>query len=221
VAFGLGAAIHTDQLDKWVLFINSSLVVFSLPLAWLKWFWWRTNALADMAGVLGGFPVGYLVWFGSDACLPSGLRHWLTRHTHWNWSGIVPAFSDLQRYPFWMGFSVLFLAGSLTIILVALVTKPEPLQTLANFYRTARPLGSWAPVRHLLSPSERPRPATDIATSVLGILYYFSLVTALFEVMGGHFAACGMFVSISALFGIIFYKGSMKVISRSAGVGTP
>jgi len=230
IAFALGAAIRPDQLDKWVLFINSSLVVFSLPLAWLKWFWWRTNALADMAGVLGGFPVGYLVWFGSDACLPSGLRDWLTRHTPWNWTGIVPAFSDLQRYPFWMGFGVLFVAGWVTITSVALLTRPEPLETLANFYRTARPFGLWAPVRHLLSPGERPRPAADITTSAIGIFFYFSLVTALFELMGGHFAAWAMSTSISALFGIMFYKGSMETIARtmhaerecpSARVGMP
>lgn len=230
VAFAVGAVIRTDQLDKWVLFINSSLVVFSLPLAWLKWFWWRTNALADMAGVLGGFPVGYLVWFGSDACLPSNLRNWLTQHTHWDWNGIVPAFSDLQKYPFWMGFGVLFLSGWVTITSVALLTRPEPLRTLAEFYRTARPLGSWTPVRHLLSPEERPRAGEEIATSAAGILYYFSLVTTLFELMGGHFAACAVSVTVSALAGILFYKGSRRTIARSmqanqqcrdSQVGTP
>ena len=70
LAFACGALIDAKQLEKWVLFINSSLVVFSLPLAWLKWFWWRLNAVGDMVGILGGFPAGYLVWFGSDAVLP-------------------------------------------------------------------------------------------------------------------------------------------------------
>ncbi|HWB96789.1 MAG TPA: hypothetical protein VG672_08810, partial [Bryobacteraceae bacterium] len=38
-AFAWGATIEPKQLERWVLFINSALVVFPLPLAWLKWFW--------------------------------------------------------------------------------------------------------------------------------------------------------------------------------------
>src|SRR5207248_10497810 len=74
IAFLWGGLIRPDQLDKWILFINSALIVFSLPLAWLKWFWWRTNAVGDMVGVIGGFPAGYIVWFGSDSVMPAGLR---------------------------------------------------------------------------------------------------------------------------------------------------
>ncbi len=67
-AFAWGSLIDAHQLEKWVLFINSALVVFPLPLAWLKWFWWRTNVAGDMVGILGAFPVGYVVWFGSRQC---------------------------------------------------------------------------------------------------------------------------------------------------------
>ena len=67
--------INPKQLDRWVLFINSALVVFPLPLAWLKWFWWRTNVFGEMTGILGAFPVGYTVWFGSDAILPQWVAY--------------------------------------------------------------------------------------------------------------------------------------------------
>lgn len=70
LAFVWGGMIQPHQLERWILFINSSLIVFSLPLAWLKWFWWRMNVVGDMVGILGGFPAGYIVWFGSDAARP-------------------------------------------------------------------------------------------------------------------------------------------------------
>ena len=151
IAFLWGGLIRPEQLDKWILFINSALIVFSLPLAWLKWFWWRTNAVGDMVGVLGGFPAGYLVWFGSDSILPRGLREMLSRVTGWNWNGIVPAFSNLDRFPFWVGFGILFGMGWIVIVTATLLTKPEPMNVLEDFYRVARPAGMWGPVRRSLT----------------------------------------------------------------------
>ncbi|MEO6924902.1 MAG: hypothetical protein ABI142_13835, partial [Bryocella sp.] len=215
VAFILGAAIHADQLDKWILFINSSLIVFSLPLAWLKWFWWRTNASADMAGVLGGFPAGYLVWFGSDGCLPASLRHWLGHVTGWNWNGIVPAFSDLNRFPFWMGFGLLFVSGFIVIVGTALLTKPEPIETLTAFYRCVKPMGFWKPVTSKLSVAVRPSSAGEIGTAAIGVVFYFALTVALFEGMGGHGKSCLLILLIAVVAGYAFYRLSMSRVQLS------
>jgi Na+/proline symporter len=141
LAFAWGFAIDAKQLERWVLFINSALVVFPLPLAWLKWFWWRTNATGDMVGVLGAFPVGYLVWFGSDSVVPSALRGWIHSAAGRNIDGLVPAFSDLDRYPFWVGFAILFGLGWFSILAGTLLTRPEPMETLKEFYLAARPIG--------------------------------------------------------------------------------
>ncbi|MBS1814626.1 MAG: hypothetical protein JSS87_07105 [Acidobacteria bacterium] len=217
IAFVLGMAIRIDQLDKWILFINSSLIVFSLPLAWLKWFWWRTNAWADMVGVLGGFPAGYIVWFGSDAVLPASLRAMLSRVTHFNWNGLIPAFSDLQRFPFWMGFGVLFITGWVVIVAVALLTKPEPKEILADFYRLAKPIGFWKPVQDTLPMHERPTAKKEVATAIFGMLFYFLLTAALFEGMGGHALRCLLAASCAAIAGIMFYKSSMRIVRRTDG----
>lgn len=203
VAFVWGAMIDPKQLEKWILFINSSLVVFSLPLAWLKWFWWRTNAVGDMVGVLGGFPAGYVVWFGSDAVLPAGFRSWLHTITGLNWNGLVPAFSNLDRYPFWVGFGILFGLGWICILVATLLTRPEPIETLQKFYLTAKPIGLWGPVRRSLDSSltqdVRPEIGRDLLASGLGIVFYFLLTVSLFSLMGGHIKQ-GI---VSFLFGIV------------------
>ena len=148
-----GWNIDPRQLDRWVLFINSALVVFPLPLAWLKWFWWRTNVFGEMTGTLGALPVGYTVWFGSDAIIPSGFRTWLHRSCGINLDGIVPAFGDLAAFPFWAGFAIIFGLGWIAILLATLLTRPESMTVLRKFYRDVRPIGFWRPVEAELPSS--------------------------------------------------------------------
>jgi Na+/proline symporter len=219
VAFLWGGMIHPEQLDKWILFINSALIVFSLPLAWLKWFWWRTNAVGDMVGVLGGFPAGYLVWFGSDSVLPAGLRKVLSSATGWNWNGIVPAFSNLERFPFWVGFAILFVAGWISIVVATLLTKPEPLNVLEDFYCAVRPVGFWGPVRRSLAAKgqepERTDFGKDISASFWGIVFYFFLCVGLFSVMGGRsLLGCGEF-AVALVSGYLFASKAMVRLSAT------
>lgn len=218
-AFAWGAMINPAQLGKWILFINSSLIVFSLPLAWLKWFWWRTNAIGDMIGVLGGFPAGYIVWFGSDAILPSGLRNWLGRVSGHSWDNMVPAFSNLDRYPFWEGFAILFALGWICILVATLLTSPEPLDILQKFYLTAKPIGFWGPVRRSLGAeamkSRAAETRRDLMICCLGIAFYFSLTVVLFSVMGGHIERGALLFVVAAASGYLFAKMAMSRLTLS------
>jgi Na+/proline symporter len=216
IAFAWGAAIDPKQLEKWVLFINSSLIVFSLPLAWLKWFWWRTNAVGDMVGILGGFPAGYVVWFGSDAVLPANLRAWLYHLTGWRWDHLVPAFSDLERYPFWVGFAVLFGLGWICILLSMFLTRPEPIEKLQAFYLAARPIGMWGHVRKSLDPSVAATITTsishDLVAAVLGVAFYFTLTVSLFSFMGGHIREGAYILVCAVVLGFFFARTAIAQI---------
>lgn len=178
-ALAWGAAIEPAQLDRWVLFINSALVVFPLPLAWLKWFWWRTNVYGEMAGILGAFPASYIVWFGSDAVLPKA----------WGLQGLVPAFGNLERYPFWAGFGILFLLGWVVILSATLLTRPESMAVLRSFYCAVGPIGLWGPVRASLAASgDLPVPADaarDLRTCAYGVAFHFLMSLAFFSLFAG------------------------------------
>jgi len=223
-AFVVADAIHADQLDKWVLFINSSLIVFSLPLAWLKWFWWRTNAIADAVGILGGFPAGYIVWFGSDSILPVGLRRWLDIHTHRSWDGIIPAFSNLDRYPFWQGFFILFGSGLVLIVGITLLTRPEPIDTLESFYQAARPIGFWGPVVRRIAAKSEYREVSAwprLITAGIGILFYFLLTVALFQAMGGNLLPASLSPAGAIVAGVTFARRSMRSLEADRKPNTP
>lgn len=219
-AFAWGGMIEPRQLEKWILFINSSLIVFSLPLAWLKWFWWRTNAVGDMVGILGGFPAGYIVWFGSDSVLPAGARAWLHHISGLNLDGMIPAFSNLDRYPFWVGFSILFVMGWACILAATLLTRAEPMEILQKFYLTAKPIGFWDPVRRSLGiktlEADYASLRHDLMACVLGILFYFLLTTSLFSLMGGRITQGVLALLAAVISGVIFAR---TAISRLKVIG--
>ncbi|MGH7441854.1 MAG: sodium:solute symporter family transporter, partial [bacterium] len=210
LALAWGAAIDPRQLDKWVLFINSALMVFPLPLAWLKWFWWRTNVFGDLVGVLGALPAGYIVWFGSDAVLPQTFRAWFQHATSWSLDGLVPAFGNLNRYPFWAGFGILFVLGWVCILLATLLTRPEPDSVLASFYQSVRPIGWWKPVRLRLHEGKREEAAVraqtrrDLRACAWGVGLYFVMVVSFFALMGGHLREAGLMACLAAVAGFFF-----------------
>jgi Na+/proline symporter len=214
-ALACGAVIDPGHLQRWVLFINSSLVVFSLPLAWLKWFWWRLNAVGDMVGVLGGFPVGYVVWFGSDSVLPPALRAWARQSFGWRLDDLVPAFSDLDRYPFWMGFTVLFGLGWIAILTATLLTRAEAPEVLRSFYMKVKPIGWWGPVRRDLGARVGVGALDDVrkdmTACIAGIVFYFALTVMLFGLLGGHFPAAVSAAAVAIVSGRIFTKTGLSM----------
>jgi len=150
---------HRSIPGSWIAGCCSSirrLVVFSAAVGpGSSGFWWRTTFYGEMVGVLGAFPVGYTVWFGSDAILPDTLRGLGSPGSDGaNLNGLVPAFGDLQRFPFWAGFAIIFGMGWIAILLATLLTRPESMDVLRKFYRDVRPIGFWGPVEAELPEGE-------------------------------------------------------------------
>jgi hypothetical protein len=172
-----------------------------------------------MVGVLGGFPAGYIVWFGSDSVLPAGTRAWLHGVTGWNWNGLVPAFSNLDHYPFWAGFGILFILGWICILAATLVTRPEPIETLQKFYVTAKPIGLWGPVRRSLNGSAGQAGnvgfGRDLLAAGLGIPFYFLLAVSLFSFMGGHQRLGFITLAASIVCGIFFARTAISRLKLS------
>jgi SSS family solute:Na+ symporter len=60
----------------------------------------------------------------------------------------------------WETFLVMGLTTALWVA-VALLTKPDPERVLDEFYRRARPLGSWGPVRARVAAADAARPSAE------------------------------------------------------------
>ncbi len=81
----------------------------------LRWFWWRINAAAELAAMVGGFIIGLV-------------------------TSIYPGFNDI--FPDF-GYKLLFISGTTAILWIAVMylTPPESDRTLDEFYTKVRPGG--------------------------------------------------------------------------------
>ncbi len=156
LALFLFAAVVTvlfvDNMVSWFMFINSAMVIFLLPLAWFRFFWWRFNVWGELAAIVLGLPLSILVWF----------------------------ILDFQSKPMWQGLGLLFGLSFVVLIVVTLVTPPEKPETLRTFYSRCRPPGFWKPVTKEMKLADTGEPSSGrlLADSMLGIVASLGLVVA-------------------------------------------
>lgn len=132
----LWANLLIESIDaRWLNFINSVIGLFVLPLAALRWLWWRMNIWGELVGLLVGYPLAWAVWF------PMGY----------------------SEEPYWKSFLVLAGLGWVVITLVTLATPPEKPETLDAFYARVRPPGLWGPVKARYR-SRHPERTDDVET---------------------------------------------------------
>jgi Na+/proline symporter len=140
------------NMVSWFLFINSAMVIFLLPLAWFRFFWWRFNVWGELAAVVLGLPLSIIVWFGLD----------------------------FQSKPMWQGLGLLFGMSIVVLLTVTLITPPESKETLKRFYARCRPPGFWKPISSevQLPNTGEPTIGEMLVDSFLGITAALGLVLA-------------------------------------------
>jgi len=146
----LVAIVFVKGMVSWFLFINSVMVIFILPLSWLRFFWWRFNVWGELAAIVLGLPLSILFWF-------------------------VLGFEDR---PFWQSTGFLFLVSVVLLVAVSLLTRPESEETLGRFYERCRPPGLWGAFRRKSAPSRDLEPSFGrlAVNSLLGIASCLGLV---------------------------------------------
>ncbi len=114
-----------------------------LPANWAQWWWWRFNGPARIAASLGGACIFCIVVLGPKLLTALGVTSAAAVALPWWWQT--------------------FLVMGLTTVLwvtVALLTPPDDARVLDDFYRRARPLGSWGPIRRRVE-AETPRASEE------------------------------------------------------------
>jgi len=152
-------ALTIRDIGPWVFFINAAMIAPALPLAWLRWFWWRLNVWGEVFGILISAPLAALIWFGLG---------WKDR-------------------PVWQPTLLLLGIGLGGSILLSKLTAPESAETLRRFYRQVRPHGVWGPVRRGLeaeglieSSRQRRELRWDLLAAGSGIVFCFTITWTLF-----------------------------------------
>jgi len=167
--------LYVKNMMSWFLFINSAMVVFLLPLAWFRFFWWRFNVWGELAATVLGLPLSILVWFGLG----------------------------FEDKPFWQGTGLLFLSSFALLTVITLLTPPESPGTLLRFYERCHPPGFWKRQRaEAAPPPHGVRPLGHaLVDSFLGIVACFGLVVGTNAVFTGSWGLLALGISCAGICG--------------------
>jgi len=155
VAASAVAMVFVQQLVGWFVFINSAMVIFLLPLAFFRFFWWRFNVWGELAAILLGLPLSILIWFVFD-------------------------YQNQAKYPMWEGLALLFGLSIAVLLAVTLLTPAESRETLETFHRRCRPPGFWRDIgaKGRVCPGAEPSLARLTFSSAIGTLACLGLALA-------------------------------------------
>lgn len=175
------------------------IAVFMLGLAsteltanWAQWWWWRFNGKARLAASFGG-PLIFL----------------LNRY-------VVFEYMIILDDPLYVVILSSIALTALLWIAVALLTKPDPEETLIAFYRKARPLGWWGPIA--AKAGIEPKPSSDIAkgfgVAALGSAAVSSAVIAAANCFVAQWSVATIAGAVSLASGLLFVKYYRAYLDR-------
>jgi len=150
VIVGVLFGYMTDSINSILQWIVAGLYGGYIAPNVLKWHWWRFNGYGYFAGMVGGM-AGSLV--------------------------MPKLFPDMEQM---YAFLVIFVLSSLVSVVVSLMTRPEEMGVLKEFYKRTRPWGFWGPVcQRVLAddPSFCPNRAfgRDMVNVAVGIVWQVSM----------------------------------------------
>ena len=169
-----------------------TIVIFMLGLSsaelsanWAQWWWWRFNKYSRLAATFGGPPIFILAL------------------VFWKFAvGIESTFT--------LGYLATLSGMALTTLLwfiVALATPPDDMETLKAFFRRARPLGFWGPVRREcpeVPPRGRLMIMRGLSISAVGFIAVSALILGISDFYVGKFLEGTALLVLSAASGLGF-----------------
>jgi Na+/proline symporter len=164
VVVGTAVGFMTKGLNEIVQWLTLALGGGYTAANLLKWHWWRFNSYGYFWGMLAG-----MVSAGVMPAFLEGL------------SPNSPAIYGLPKVI--VGFPVIFAVSLLACVVGSLLTAPDDVEVLKNFYVKVRPWGFW---RHIHNVAVEERPglmrnrdfARDMINIVVGIVWQTSLTAA-------------------------------------------
>ena len=112
-----------EEITSWLIFALWLMMAGVWLPNILQVVWWRFNAWGYLAAWIANLGVSWLVVW------------------------VLPAFGVLPRLPDYLQFWALMALGALAFLPATLLTRPEPMSRLVEYYVMTRPLGFWGPVR--------------------------------------------------------------------------
>lgn len=209
----LGCAVVVTYLSDSLIGIAVTLAGMfgsTLVFGWGQWWWWRVNVWSWCAAMIGG-PIVYFA-------LGWKLAHWPT------WQAEVDL-GEAQAQSMAMLQAVIAMTLTTALwVTVTLVTRPHDMQTLKTFYRRARPMGLWGPVRRAilaetqggapgegreatpLPPQPRGLIVGGVMTAVVGATWIALAVLAVSQGIVGRYAQAAALAVAAVAVALVFKR---------------
>ncbi|MGH7890400.1 MAG: sodium:solute symporter family transporter, partial [Thermodesulfobacteriota bacterium] len=170
-------AFHIENIGKAWVFLWAMSAGVGLVLI-LRWFWWRLNAWSEISA-LGASLVTIF---------------------------ILTLYSKFSKVPLGLELQIIVVPVSIvTWLIVTYMTKPEPEETLLNFYRKIRPWGWWNPIANRAPEINRPSFKPVILDWSLGVCFVFFAMIGIGKLLLGSPFIGAVMILISICSGILIY----------------
>lgn len=188
------AASNVIQISIFMLGLSSA----ELTANWAQWWWWRFNGWARLTASLGG-PLLFVI-----------NKLFVFPHSWFNFPHLV----DFGPHNDYM---IIFFSMGMTLVAwvtVALLTPPEPMPKLVDFYRKARPYGLWGPVAEAAGEPLPPkgRIAYGFLVAALGTVMVSAGILGLSYLYLGRWYAALIALVVMLVFGFAFRIGFRQLI---------
>lgn len=194
------AAWQMDSIQRgWVYVIE---LTAGVALVWLlRWYWWRVNAWAEIAAMIGSVVLANgMVWARAAAAIgllgDQGLGTIATLYG--------------REYDLIRAFGILVACTAIWLT-VALVTKPDDPDHLDQFYRKVRPGGWWGPVARRCGDVDPDRPGSRAWLGwALGVTFVYGSLLGLGYLMTGRPLGAVLLLLLAAAGGV----GAVSLATR-------
>lgn len=170
-------AFHIENIGKAWIFLWAMSAGIGLVLI-LRWFWWRINAWSEISALGASLlTISALNLYAKFANITLELRHQII---------VVPI-------------------SILSWLIITYLTKPEPEETLLNFYKKIRPWGWWSPIVKISPEIKRPPFMPVIINWFLGIGFIFFAMIGIGKLLLGAPLLGAVMILVSICSGVLIY----------------
>ncbi|MEN6386091.1 MAG: sodium:solute symporter [Phycisphaerales bacterium] len=164
---------------------------------WAQWWWWRINFKSWLTANI----TGPIVYFSLS---------WILGRCDWWQQQATQVESVRQQMQIYQAIISMFIT-TCAWVTVTLLTKPEDMELLKNFYRKAHPPGLWKPVRLAIAAEDGTIPKTPrmlipagFMVAVIGAIWLSCTVICLSYIFVAKWKSAGLYGGIGIIFAVVF-----------------
>ncbi|TWT93420.1 Sodium/glucose cotransporter [Botrimarina colliarenosi] len=208
LAVGVAVTFNADSLIG-IAIVLAGMYGATATVYWGQWWWWRVNFWSWLTAMVGG-PCVYVLLGGLTAG-PVAISGVLSAFPAWAEARAAgeSAAQGMDMLQAAVGMAITFAAW----VTVTLLTRPEPMEILKTFYRRARPMGAWSPVRAACVAEDSawtPPPEglliAGLGVAVIGAVAISAGVLAASNLFVGRWAEAAAFTAVTVAMGAWFAR---------------